>query len=130
MTASSLIRVWTVFSSVVRPPTSKIAQPSGANVSKCGLLANVCRVARPHRAPSALVYFFIHPFSGRTPNLFNVIPRTVYPTMTTTFKGGFGTENKEDIKPIMIGDSLCDRFADEKVEADTYITSWDGEVNC
>ena len=47
-----------------------------------------------------------------------VSPRSVYPTMTTVFKGGFLTTTNEEIRPIMIGDNICDRFADEKAEVE------------
>ena len=31
---------------------------------------------------------------------------------------------------MKIGDFLCDRFADEKVEEDTYIWPYDAELDC
>lgn len=31
---------------------------------------------------------------------------------------------------MRIGDTICDRFADEKEEDDTYFYRWSGKVGC
>jgi len=50
--------------------------------------------------------------------------------MTTTWQAVISSDDKSVIKTIKIGDSICDRFQDEKVEADTYFVPWGGRVNC
>ena len=50
--------------------------------------------------------------------------------MNTTWQAYLGSEDKSVIKTIRIGDSICDRFQDEKEETDTYFYMWAGKVNC
>jgi hypothetical protein len=48
--------------------------------------------------------------------------------MNVTYRGYLMTDNKENVKPIMIGDSICDRFADEKVEDGNSMYFWDASL--
>ena len=66
---------------------------------------------------------------GETPILHNIIPRSVYPTGISTWRGAFRTQDKEDIVTIRIGDTICDRFKEEKEEQSFELYSI-GMINC
>lgn len=50
--------------------------------------------------------------------------------MKTTWQAYINSEDKSVIKTMKIGDTICDRFQDEKEESDTYFYRWGGLVNC
>ena len=50
--------------------------------------------------------------------------------MKMTWQAYINSEDKDVIKTMKIGDTICDRFADEKEEDDTYFYRWAGTVGC
>lgn len=66
-----------------------------------------------------------------TPKLYFVHPKSMHPDSVVTWKGDFNTNDKKDIEPLLIGDTRCHRFEEEKkADDDDYIHKSGGTLRC